>query len=70
MAAIALRIFPLACVLGGFESIYRAGGERIYMPMCIRSRLCIRTGHNMGSSGIDGRTRTGLIVQQGAGGRF
>ena len=29
MAAITLGIFPLACVLDGFESIYRAGGEHI-----------------------------------------
>ena len=43
MVAITLRIFPLACVLDGFESIYRAGGERIYMPTFIRSRLRIRT---------------------------
>ena len=42
MAAIALRNFPLACMLDGFESIYRAGGERIYMPTCICSRLRIR----------------------------
>ena len=31
MDAIALRIFPSACVLDGLDAIYRAGGAYVFM---------------------------------------